>query len=148
LAISRTPGTSPRRPADPAWRTPLDVLIASIEGWDGVIIATIARRIERAPAPSGADGEMPVVAVDGEVDRDTAPLLEAVLIAAIDDHRRTCLDMCRVDVLDAAGARVLLTADRHATELGRDFRVRGVHGMPARVLTLLGVDHVVAGVKH
>ena len=111
-----------------------------------MVIATIERRIERAA--SGADPETSVVAVDGEVDRDTAPLLEAVLIAAIDDHRRTCLDMCRVEVLDAAGARVLLAADRHATELGRDFRVRGVHGMPARVLTLLGVDRIVAGIKH
>lgn len=134
--------------ADPAWWATVDGMAASVEGWGGIVIATIAQRTERAPAESGGDEEMSVVAVDGDVDRDTAPLLARVLTGAIDDHPRTCLDMCHVDVLDAAGVRALLAADRYAADHGRDFHVRGVHGMPERVLTMLGVHRIITGINH
>jgi anti-anti-sigma factor len=93
----------------------------------------------------GAGETMSVVAVDGDIDRDTAPLLADALAAAIDAQTRTCLDMREVAVLDAAGVRVLLGACRYATDRGRGFSLRGVHGMPERVLRILGLDRLVTG---
>jgi anti-anti-sigma factor len=110
-----------------------------------MVIATIARSTERSSAGTGTGPAMAVVAVDGDIDRDTAPLLAEALTASIDDQPRTCLDMRDVAVLDAAGARVLLGARRYADDHGRGFCVRGVHGMPERVLTILGLDRLVTG---
>ncbi len=53
--------------------------------------------------------------------------------------------MREATVLDAAGVRVLLGARRYADDHGRGFCLRGLHGMPQRVLTILGLDRLVTG---
>jgi anti-anti-sigma factor len=146
--------------ADPAWRTVDGGVTATVTGCCGEVIATIARRTEQGPAApdpttprgatrigpvaTGADRAIAVVTVDGDIDRDTAPLLAQALAAAIDDQPCTCLDMRHVDVLDAAGVRVLLGAGRDAADRGRGFWVRGLHGVPEQVLMILGVDRLIA----
>jgi anti-anti-sigma factor len=134
LAHLRTPETS-LPSADQAWRTVDGGVTATVTGCCGEVIATIARRTEQSSA---------VVTVDGDIDRDTAPLLAQALAAAIDDQPGTCLDMHHVDVLDAAGVRVLLGAGRDAADRGRGFWVRGLHGVPEQVLIILGVDRLIA----
>jgi anti-anti-sigma factor len=112
----------------------------SVAAFDGTVIATICRRLEPSRDPTDGAEPISVVCVDGDVDLDTAPLLEQALILAINDGPRTCLDLRRVEFFSAAGVHVLLTAHRHATRLGRSLALRGVHGITKRVLVIVGLD--------
>lgn len=116
-----------------------DGVVASLTGFDGIVIATISRTVESA----GPDGDWAVVTVDGDVDRDTAGLLERALLLTITERPRTCLDLARANHLDAAGVRVLFEAHRHAAELGHVFRLRGARGTVRRVLSIVGMDRAV-----
>jgi anti-anti-sigma factor len=108
----------------------------SVAGVDGRVIATISRRLES----TGDRTDVSVVSVDGDVDLDTAPLLEQALLTAINDRPRTCLDLDHVDFFSAAGVNVLLKAHRHASGLGHSLALHGVHGLTERVLTIMGLD--------
>ena len=90
---------------------------------------------------AGPDGTSPevVVSVGGDIDIDTAPLVQATLIKALDDAERVCLDLSEVRFFGAAGVRVVITAGSHAAALTRTFRLSGVHGITERVLTLTGL---------
>jgi anti-anti-sigma factor len=54
--------------------------------------------------------------------------------------RTIVLDLGGVEFLAARGVSVLLAAKRAAEETGRDLQVRNAQGLPARVLTLLGLE--------
>jgi anti-anti-sigma factor len=118
-------------------------MAVSVAGFDGTVIATICCRIEPPSSPTDGEAPMSVVSVEGDVDLDTAPLLEQALVLAINDRPRTCLDLCRVGFFSAAGVHVLLAANRHATRLGHSLTLRGVHGVTKRVLAIVGLDHVI-----
>ena len=83
-----------------------------------------------------------VVTVRGDIDADTAPLLDASLSSAIEQHRQVCCDLSGVDFLGAAAVHTLLAARQHADETGGSLRVRGVHGIAARVFRITGLDTV------
>ena len=83
-----------------------------------------------------------VVSVHGDIDADTAPLLDASLTSAIGQHRQVCCDLSGVGFLGAAGVHSLLTAQEYADETGGTLQVRGVHGIAARVLRITGLDTV------
>jgi anti-anti-sigma factor len=127
----------------PMWQLIGDGVTASVAGYDGTVIATITRTVESSAAPAGVDGPLSVVTVDGDIDRDTAPLLEQALRLAIDDRLQTCLDMRRVDFFGAAGVHVLIAAYGHAASLRHCFVLRGVHGIADRVLTIVGLDRLI-----
>jgi anti-sigma B factor antagonist len=128
-----------------------DGVAASIAGYDGVVIATISRH-SRPPAPDHhADGPWAVVAVDGDLDVDTARLLNVALVQAIDGSARVCCDLTDADFFGASGANTVLAAHQYAARLGRPFHLCGVHGLAARVLSLTGLDEVVPagdGARH
>jgi anti-sigma B factor antagonist len=115
----------------------------SIAGSDGTVIATVCCMLEPPGGPSDGEAAMSVVSVEGDVDLDTAPLLERALIVAINDRPRTCLDLRHVEFFSAAGVHVLLAAHRHATRLGHSLTLQGVHGITERVLAIVGLDHVI-----
>jgi anti-anti-sigma factor len=127
----------------PMWELVGDGVTASVAGYDGTVIATITRTVESPAALAGVDGPLSVVTVDGDIDQDTAPLLEQALRLAINDRLRTCLDMRRVDFFGAAGVHVLIAAQGHAASLRRCFVVRGVHGTANQVLTIVGLDRLI-----
>jgi anti-anti-sigma factor len=77
-----------------------------------------------------------IVAIEGEVDLDTAPLVQEALLRALDGTDAVCCDLSRVTFLGAAGVRALFAAGEDAAGRGRTFGVRGAHGVTRRVLTL------------
>lgn len=125
------------------WRLVGDGVAASIAGPEGRVIAIISRRLEPAVDEADATELTAVVAIDGDVDLETAPLLQQALILAIDDRPRTLLDLHHAEFFGAAGVHVLLAAHRHATIRGRIFALRGVHGVAERVLRIVGLDSVI-----
>jgi anti-sigma B factor antagonist len=127
----------------PMWELVGDGVTASVAGYDGTVIATITRTVESPAALAGVDGPLSVVTVDGDIDQDTAPLLEQALRLAINDRLRTCLDMRRVDFFGAAGVHVLMAAQGHAASLRHCFVLRGVHGIANQVLAIVGLDRLI-----
>jgi anti-anti-sigma factor len=112
--------------------------VVTVTGWDGAVLATFTRRLQ-------TDGDVPltVVAVDGDVDQDTAPLLQASLVDTLNGAPRVCCDIAGARFFGAAGISTVLAAHRHATGLSRDFFLRGAHGLAGRVLRLADVTSVV-----
>jgi anti-sigma B factor antagonist len=92
--------------------------------------------------PSVRSGSTERVAITGEVDLLSVGELERWLRRVIAESRcRTIvLDLGGVEFLAARGVSVLLAAKRAAEEAGRDLQVRNAQGLPARVLTLLGLE--------
>jgi len=82
------------------------------------------------------------VAITGEVDLLSAGELERWLrrVIAESSCRTIVLDLGGVEFLAARGVSVLLAAERAAEEAGRDLQVTNAQGLPARVLTLLGLE--------
>jgi anti-anti-sigma factor len=142
LASPRPYSLAPPESA-PMWELVGDGVSASVAGYDGTVIATITRTVESPAALAGVDGPLSVVTVDGDIDQDTAPLLEQALRLAINDRLRTCLDMRRVDFFGAAGVHVLIAAQGHAASLSHCFVLRGVHGTANQVLTIVGLDRLI-----
>jgi anti-anti-sigma factor len=142
LASPRPYSLAPPESA-PMWELVGDGVSASVAGYDGTVIATITRTVESPAALAGVDGPLSVVTVDGDIDQDTAPLLEQALRLAINDRLRTCLDMRRVDFFGAAGVHVLIAAQGHAESLSHCFVLRGVHGTANQVLTIVGLDRLI-----
>jgi anti-anti-sigma factor len=134
---------SSRRPDTPQISTADDWAV-SITDPDGTVIATIARHVEHVAAELDVDTVMSVVTVEGDIDLESAPLLERTLVTAIVGRQRTCLDLSLAHFLGAAGVEVLVTARQCAAGLGHTFFVRRVAGMPAQVLAICGLDDLIA----
>ncbi|MEU4222004.1 STAS domain-containing protein [Actinoplanes sp. NPDC026623] len=114
----------------------------TVTGADGTVLATISRHTER----TGGPGDAPLVVVDvaGDIDADTAPLLELALTDAISRNCQVCCDLSRVEFLGAAGINTILAALHIADGTGCAVTVRGVHGISARVFRITGLDAVLA----
>ena len=93
-------------------------------------------------APSVRSGATERIAITGEVDLLSIAELERRLRRVIAESRcRTIvLDLGGVEFLAARGVSVLLAAKLTAEEAGRDLHVTNAQGLPARVLTLLGLE--------
>jgi anti-sigma B factor antagonist len=110
---------------------------AAVTAQDGSVIATVSRYV-RLTGPGGTASEV-VVCVRGDLDIDTAPLVQETLIRSLDGAERVCLDLAEVGFCGAAGVGAVITARQHAAALGRGLRLSGVHGLTERVLTLTGL---------
>jgi anti-sigma B factor antagonist len=110
---------------------------AAVIGRDGAALV-VSRHIEQAPA-----GEQRViVALAGELDQDIEALVRTILITALDEHRRVCVDLRDVTFFGAAGVNSVIAARVHADKTGSQFTVRGAHGIVRRVLAITGADHL------
>jgi anti-anti-sigma factor len=88
-----------------------------------------------------ADGV--VLALDGSLDYESAEEVERALDAAVEPCvSRLVLDMEKVEYLNSAGVRVLLSAYKTMRE--KDCRFEIVHARPLvrEVLVVVGLDHV------
>jgi anti-anti-sigma factor len=121
-----------------------DGLTVSVVDDDGTIVFTVSRSIEPVPADAGSGGSLTVVVVNGEIDQDTAPVLQMALAQALSGPAPVCCDLSKVTFFDAAGAHAVLGARRHATGRQRRFFLRGVHGVTERVLSLVDPDRILA----
>src|SRR5688572_16768636 len=82
-----------------------------------------------------------VITLTGELDGRAAGALAERLKAEVEDvpTERIVLDMAGVDFIDSSGAAFLVAAERLARRLDRAFVVRGLQGMPLRVLQVAGI---------
>jgi len=120
----------------------LDVA-ATVTGPSGRLQLRVVLRAE-PPDRSGAPGPL-VVAVTGEIDLATAPLLEAALVDAVDRHRTVCCDLSEVTFFSAAGINALLIVHERAGHAGSGLKICGAHGITRRVLQITGIDDVLSG---
>jgi anti-sigma B factor antagonist len=92
---------------------------------------------------SGTD-EAPVVALQGEIDLSTSPLLRSTLVSLVDaGARRLTVDMSDVTFVDSTGLGVLVGALQLLQGRGGDgLTVRGVGPAVRRVFELTGLDAV------
>jgi anti-anti-sigma factor len=138
-----SPLSNPRRQAGCSDVLLAEGVVTPVAALDGAVIATVVRRLERpSPEVPGADPLL-VVAVDGELDMDSAPVLEDLLVQSIDGWARVCCDLQAVRFFGAAGANAVLAAHQHAAAKGHAFGLRGVHGITRCVLTAAGLDHTI-----
>lgn len=103
------------------------------------------RRMTEDPLSApGAQTQRLVVRVIGDVDADTAPLLFAELVRAIEAVPAVCCDLSATAYFGADGANVLAVAHLHAAKMRASFAVRGVHGMVAQVLKITGLTEILS----
>jgi anti-anti-sigma factor len=88
-----------------------------------------------------------VVAFDGELDIFSAPRLRRTLdrVARSSGAATIVLDMSRVEFIDAYSVGVIEEAWGSARDAGRDLRVVGLCGLPARIFDIVGLEHLVGG---
>jgi anti-anti-sigma factor len=106
----------------------------------GTVIAAISCYVGRCQHESR---DCLIVAVEGEVDLDTAPHVQDALLRALDGGKAVCCDLSRVTFFGAAGAHCLFAACQYAVGRGRTFGVRGAHGMTRHVLTVTDPDGLI-----
>jgi anti-anti-sigma factor len=115
---------------------------ATVAGFDGVVIGSVARHREGGLAGPSLWQELTVISVTGDLDADTGPLLHIALIEALDANTNVCCDLSRVAFFGAAGANTVLAAHRRAAATARQFTVRGVHGLTRLVLAITHLDEI------
>ena len=98
--------------------------------------------VERADGPSAV-----TINARGEVDPDTAPVLEAALDAVLADGATlpVVVDLSGVRFLDSAGISALLRGRRRTVAAGREFRIAGADEFVVDVLQLAGVWRLLSG---
>ena len=90
-------------------------------------------------------GAVSVVAVAGEIDRDSAPRLQQSVAGVLARGGVHCLvvDLSQVDFGAAAGVRVLLSCHAHAQQLGVRMQIRGARGQVRQVLDICAIPDTV-----
>jgi anti-sigma B factor antagonist len=88
--------------------------------------------------------DVPVIAVHGGLDLDTAPGLQRALIQAIDERpgRRLVVDLEGVDFIDSAGLGLLAGGLKRARSTGGDLVLVATGRTVLRVLELTGLTRV------
>jgi len=85
-------------------------------------------------------GDANLIAVRGDVDHNTAPILaDALRRATLDGEGRVVLDLCETSFIDSAGISTLLNGLRRLTRERRKLIVVCPPGPPRRVFELLGL---------
>ncbi|WP_433363339.1 STAS domain-containing protein [Actinoplanes sp. CA-142083] len=109
---------------------------SAVIGFDGTVLARITWHAEGA--------EDARVVVDGDIDRDTAPLLSDQLLAALEHRRVVRCDLSKTGFLGAAGVGALVRAQVAAAGSGRKLLLTGVGQAVDYVLCRCGVLGVLA----
>jgi anti-sigma B factor antagonist len=93
-------------------------------------------RVDRARTPDGV-----LLAVRGELDLASAPILEARLRAAdVEEHSHLALDLTGLRFVDATGLRVILNAHRRAARRGGGVTLLNPSSDIRRLLSLTALD--------
>jgi anti-anti-sigma factor len=87
---------------------------------------------------AGADGEH-VIRLRGELDIESAPDLERVLLRSRPAHQRVVLDLAELKFMDSTGLRVLLRARAAADEGRWEISMRNVPPTIRRLFDMTGV---------
>jgi anti-anti-sigma factor len=115
--------------------SPGRVTVASVADVDDTVLTMIYRHTEPTEV-----GQAVVISVEGDLDADAAAHLEHVLRRSIDGGTPVYCDLSCGGYFGSAGARAVLSAVGHAGDRGGVLLLRGVHGMPRRVLEVVGLN--------
>lgn len=85
-------------------------------------------------------GRWTVLTVSGELDLHTAPMLDAQITTAIRPGLHLALDFHDVVFLDSSALGVIVGALKRLRDGGGDLALVGASGLPAKVLSITGVD--------
>ncbi|AGL18913.1 STAS domain-containing protein [Actinoplanes sp. N902-109] len=122
----------------PTWiEGPPGEFSASVTGYDGTWLATVSRRAAGTATPAA------VVTVEGDVDLDTAPLLQAGLLRALQSWPFVVCDLNKVTFFGAAGTTALLAARRCASATGHTLSLRGARGMTRQILEMFDLANLI-----
>ena len=121
-----------------------DVATATVVDDAGATVLTVRSWTEAPPTGTASGARVIVVAADGDIDVDTAPLLRHVLDNALDRRKPVCFDVSGATFFGAAAARLLLDTHRRATGTGQPFFIRGASAMTEKVLAVVDPHRVVA----
>nr|WP_285761400.1 STAS domain-containing protein [Nocardiopsis ansamitocini] len=92
---------------------------------------------------SQSQADHALVAVRGEIDLYTAPLLHSELVNALDDGAtRLVVDMSRVEFCDSTGMNVLLSAMKRSREKDGDLELVAPRPAVMKILEITGLDSV------
>ena len=87
------------------------------------------------------EGAEYTVIVEGRLDTNTSPELEAEINEVIGDANKLIIDLAKLDYISSAGLRVLLGAAQDMEDKG-EMVVRNVTESVREVFDLTGFDHV------
>jgi len=118
-------------------------VVATVSGSAGTPLLSVS--LPWSPEGAGDTAGTLVVHATGEVDLESAPLLRAALLDAVDRHAMVCCDLSGVTFFSAAGISALVTVHRRATQAGSTLIIRGADGVTRRVLQIFGVDRLLGG---
>lgn len=86
-------------------------------------------------------GTWTVIAARGELDLSSSDSLRSVLDAGLADGiPRIAIDLSEVSFMDSSSLGVLVAGLKRARDRGGEIRLVGVHGSPAKVIELTGLD--------
>jgi len=89
------------------------------------------------------EGSTTVIAIRGEIDASSVPMLMDVLIGVIADREGdVAVDLCRTDFIDSATARALGRAGQFLVDRDRRLTVRSPSTVAIRVLTIHDLFHL------
>jgi anti-sigma B factor antagonist len=90
-----------------------------------------------------SSGGTTVVAVEGDLDSDSAPQLRATLAREFDSEQTVIVDLARCPFLDSVGIGVLVYGWKTADGQGDRFYLRNVGPYAQRVLDLVGLSDLI-----
>lgn len=86
-------------------------------------------------------GTWTVITARGELDLSTSETLRAALESGFTDETpRIAVDLTDVSFMDSSSLGVLVATLKRAREQGGELQLVGVHGSPAKVMELTGLD--------
>lgn len=83
-------------------------------------------------------GDPAVIAVAGEVDAYSLPLLDDAVVRTFTTHAQILLDMDDVHFIDSSGLGLLIKSYRRAEDLGGTIQIRGASPAVRRLLEITG----------
>lgn len=121
-----------------------DGTAAAVADASGTIILVVSRRTETSHTDGARAVPLTVVAVDGDLDRDTVALLQQALIQALDGGGPVCCDLTRVTFFGAAAADLVFRTHRRASAAGQRLLLRGASPQTRRVMDVVDPQRILA----
>jgi anti-sigma B factor antagonist len=83
-----------------------------------------------------------VVALTGDVDLQTSPIVRQKLLETLEKHKRVVVDLSAVNYIDSSGVASLVEAFQVSRKKGALFSLASVSSAAMRVLSLARLDKV------
>lgn len=86
-----------------------------------------------------------VITLEGEIDRDTAPLARSVIEMCLRGTQDVDIDLTAVSFCDVSGLNLFLAVSQYATAAGKQLRLSHPTSGVTRLFALAGSSHLLRG---